>query len=90
MQHSMTLTTRNQADVLERVLRVTRHRGFLVQSMQIEQFGNPEFKGYTIELKVQSQRPIAHLTSQLVKLFDVEQVSLKQLQAVATPDVALA
>lgn len=90
MQHSMTLTTRNQADVLERVLRVTRHRGFLVQSMQIEQFDSAESNGYTIKLQVKSQRPIAHLTNQLVKLFDVEQVSLKQLQAVATPEVALA
>ncbi len=90
MQHSMTLTTRNQADVLERVLRVTRHRGFLVQSMQIEQFDSSEYNGYTIELVVTSQRPIAHLTNQLVKLFDVEQVSLKQLQAVATAEVAFA
>ena len=90
MQHSMTLTTRNQADVLERILRVTRHRGFLVQSMQIEQFNDQEQSGYRIELSVTSERPIEHLTNQLVKLFDVEQVQLTQLQAVASPKAAIA
>ncbi|GDY26238.1 acetolactate synthase 2 small subunit [Agarivorans sp. Toyoura001] len=90
MQHSLTITTRSQADVLERVLRVTRHRGFLVQSMHIEHEVQHLPAGYAIELTVTSERPIAHLTNQLVKLFDVEQVTLKQLQAVASPEAAIA
>ncbi len=90
MQHSLTITTRSQADVLERVLRVTRHRGFLVQSMHIEHICTQQPASYAIELKVSSERPIAQLTNQLIKLFDVEQVQLKQLQAVAPQKMAMA
>ncbi|WP_432454872.1 MULTISPECIES: acetolactate synthase 2 small subunit [unclassified Agarivorans] len=86
MEHALTIETRNQADVLERVLRVTRHRGFLVQSMNIEL----NAKIYSIELTVSSERPVAQLYNQLIKLFDVEQVTIQQLQVMPAAKVVMA
>ena len=56
-------------EVLERILRVTRHRGFKIDSLQwTNETGE-------LLLTVSSQRELHLLESQLIKLFDVKEVS---------------
>ncbi|MEZ9368691.1 acetolactate synthase 2 small subunit [Shewanella sp. 10N.286.51.B2] len=68
MMHSVELTLHNQPEVLERVLRVTRHRGFSIinMNMQLNEAGS-----VTLHFDVKSERVIELLTHQLNKLIDV-------------------
>lgn len=75
-----TTSTLDQArfrpEMLERVLRVVRHRGFQVCAMNMSPMidaGN-----VNIELTVASQRPVDLLSSQLSKLMDVACVEILQ------------
>ena len=77
MQHQLALQARFRPETLERVLRVVRHRGFQVCSMNMASAGNPE--NIHIELTVASPRPIELLFSQLSKLVDVACVEVQQL-----------
>ncbi len=59
----------NQApESLERVLRVVRHRGFKIQTMNVEQKNAEQF---SIQLHLHGHRPITQLNNQLTKLIDV-------------------
>ena len=62
------LIVNQSPEILERVLRVARHRGFKVELL--------DWKHETGELflTVSSQRELSLLTSQLIKLFDVNEV----------------
>jgi acetolactate synthase regulatory subunit len=66
--NTLKLTLNSSPEVLERVLRVARHRGFKVELMswQSEQS--------TLEITVSSERNIRLLSKQLEKLIDVTQV----------------
>ncbi|QIZ78054.1 acetolactate synthase 2 small subunit [Ferrimonas lipolytica] len=66
-QHTLYIEMNPSAEVMERVLRVTRHRGFTVANMQME-LGNAIS---SMEVTVNSERPIDQLTRQLDKLIDV-------------------
>lgn len=55
-------------EVLERILRVVRHRGFKVELL------NWKDETSQLLLTVSSERSINLLTSQLIKLFDVTNV----------------
>ncbi|MFM2485455.1 acetolactate synthase 2 small subunit [Celerinatantimonas yamalensis] len=72
-QHSFAMQTRATPEVLERVLRVTRHRGFQIQSMQVDEIDNRQ--ALRIRLTVYSERPISLLLNQLNKLIDVAQIN---------------
>ena len=76
MQHQLALQARFRPETLERVLRVVRHRGFQVCSMNVVNAANCE--NINIELTVESPRPIELLFSQLSKLVDVARVELQQ------------
>ncbi|RPH25219.1 acetolactate synthase 2 small subunit [Buttiauxella warmboldiae] len=76
MQHQLAVTARFRPETLERVLRVVRHRGFQVCSMNMATAGNSD--DINIELTVASLRPVELLFSQLSKLVDVGRVEIQQ------------
>ncbi len=76
MQHQVALQARFNPETLERVLRVVRHRGFQICSMNMETA--PDAQNINIELTVASQRPVELLFSQLRKLVDVACVEIQQ------------
>ncbi|GAM65374.1 acetolactate synthase small subunit [Vibrio ishigakensis] len=60
--------------LLERVLRVVRHRGFTVR--QVAGTQNHHSKIASVEIIVDSDRPITFLTNQIEKLWDVISVDV--------------
>ncbi len=60
--------------LLERVLRVIRHRGFIVK--QVAGTQNHESKVASVEIIVDSDRPISFLVNQIEKLWDVRTVDI--------------
>ncbi|EKZ6362120.1 acetolactate synthase 2 small subunit [Klebsiella aerogenes] len=76
MQHQVALQARFNPETLERVLRVVRHRGFQICSMNMETASDAQ--NIIIELTVASQRPVELLFSQLRKLVDVACVEIQQ------------
>ncbi len=79
MQHQVAVQARFNPETLERVLRVVRHRGFQICSMNMETATDAQ--NINIELTVASQRPVELLFSQLSKLVDVARVDIKQRAA---------
>ncbi len=76
MQHQVNVQARFNPETLERVLRVVRHRGFQICSMNMETAGDAQ--NINIELTVASQRSVDLLFSQLNKLVDVASVAVQQ------------
>ncbi|KQA20952.1 acetolactate synthase 2 small subunit [Vibrio metoecus] len=64
--------------LLERVLRVTRHRGFVIKQVAVTQ--NHESKIASVEIIVDSDRPITTLTNQIEKLWDVRTVEVTAIR----------
>ena len=60
--------------LLVRVLRVIRHRGFIVK--QVAGTQNHESKIASVEIIVDSERPISFLVNQIEKLWDVRTVDV--------------
>lgn len=60
--------------LLERVLRIVRHRGFTVR--QVAGTQNHQSKIASVEIIVDSDRPITFLTHQIEKLWDVISVDV--------------
>lgn len=79
MKHNLSIEVKQQSIALERFLRVTRHRGFNLTSMNIE---TSEEK-YIVNMMVDSDRPIYLLTQQLKKLVEVNQVEILEQQSIA-------
>ena len=65
-QHCLTIRTRNEPVVLERLLQVTRYRGFELTAMDMRPLA--EFGSMLITLNISSDKPISLLTNQLNKL----------------------
>ncbi|GAB7218872.1 MULTISPECIES: acetolactate synthase 2 small subunit [Vibrio] len=63
--------------LLERVLRVVRHRGFIVR--QVAGTQNHQSKIASVEIIVDSERPITFLTNQIEKLWDVISVDVTKI-----------
>ncbi|MBF9001066.1 MULTISPECIES: acetolactate synthase 2 small subunit [Vibrio] len=63
--------------LLERVLRVVRHRGFIVR--QVAGTQNHASKIASVEIIVDSDRPITTLTDQIEKLWDVRTVEVTKI-----------
>ncbi len=70
MIHTFSITLANKPAVLERLLRVTRHRGFTLQSLNVES----EDDNLQVRLLVNSEKPACQLYNQLDKLFDVKNI----------------
>lgn len=75
-QHQLSIEARFRPEILERILRVVRHRGFQVCSMNMAAVANTE--NINIEMTVASQRSVDLLSSQLRKLMDVACVQTQQ------------
>jgi len=60
--------------VLERILQVTRYRGFLINGMNAEV--NTGNNVATITMSVSSERPISLLVDQINKLIDIKGVKV--------------
>lgn len=67
MGYQLELTLSQQPEVLERVLRVVRHRGFTVTKMDMQLTGETA----QLQMYVESERTIELLTNQIDKLYDV-------------------
>ncbi len=63
--------------LLERVLRVIRHRGFVIKQVAATQ--NHESRVASVEIIVDSDRPISFITNQIEKLWDVRSVDVTQI-----------
>jgi len=72
--HTLRITAENQPTVMEKLLQVTRYRGFIVTGMTM--FPESDSSLLTIELSVQSDNSIEHLQYQLNKLIDITTVKL--------------
>ena len=66
--YSLALNVQQRPEVLERVLRVVRHRGFKVANLSMQLNSNNHT---SIDMLVQSEREIGLLTNQIIKLIDV-------------------
>lgn len=75
--HQLSIQARFRPEMLERVLRVVRHRGFRVCAMNMMTAANTDH--INIELTVASQRPVDLLSTQLSKLLDIACVEIQPL-----------
>lgn len=73
-QYTLAVQASFQPEVLERILRVVRHRGFRVCTMNMHT-DQQNHRDVHIQLTVESLRPVELLSSQLSKLVDVAAVS---------------
>lgn len=69
-QYDLTVQANARPETLERLLRVIRHRGFEVLDLNAQKSNQT----LTLNLKLQSIRPLSLLTTQLEKLFDVTKI----------------
>ena len=67
MEHQIDLTAQHRPEVLERILRVVRHRGFTVTQMEMQLIDDK----VRLKFTVTSDRTLDLLVSQLEKLPDV-------------------
>lgn len=78
MQHQFSIHATHSPELLERVLRVIRHRGFTVCQFNMSL---PADNGHVIfDVIVESQRAIETLRPQLTKLWDVAEVMMSSSQ----------
>ncbi|WP_028862404.1 acetolactate synthase 2 small subunit [Psychromonas aquimarina] len=81
MKYLLIIQGENCPELLERLLRVCRHRGFRVQNINGETTENE--KSLHVTLTVCSDRPVSLLTKQIEKLFGITRVAaIGQEQAV--------
>lgn len=78
-QHQLLIQARFRPEMLERVLRVVRHRGFLVSAMNMATATGINTGNMVLELTVVSPRSVDLLLSQLTKLMDVSSVEIQPL-----------
>ena len=70
MEHQIDLTTQHRPEVLERILRVVRHRGFTVTQMDMQLINDK----VRLKFTVKSDRTLDLLVSQLEKIYDVVEI----------------
>ena len=70
MEHQIELTAQHRPEVLERILRVIRHRGFTVTQMDMQLIDDK----VRLKFTVKSDRTLDLLMSQLEKLPDVIEI----------------
>ena len=70
MEHQIELTAQHRPEVLERILRVIRHRGFTVTQMDMQLIADK----VRLKFTVKSDRTLDLLVSQLEKIYDVVEI----------------
>ncbi|MFS1914470.1 acetolactate synthase 2 small subunit [Vibrio sp. 10N.286.48.B7] len=73
-RYSVDIKADDKPVLLERVLRVIRHRGFIIK--QVAGTQNHESKVASVEIIVDNDRPISFLVNQIEKLWDVRSVDV--------------
>ncbi|MEQ1975458.1 acetolactate synthase 2 small subunit [Xenorhabdus sp. SGI240] len=81
IQHQLAIKARFCPEILERILRVIRHRGFQICALNMDHITDNDNDNVNIELTVSSQRPVNLLFSQLLKLVDVAGVEIKHKES---------
>ena len=76
MMNALTIEAKNSPELLERLLRVCRHRGFTLQNINAEVDNNQQTT--QINLTVCSERDISLLTKQIDKVVGVIGITLLQ------------
>lgn len=74
MNHVLNITAHNTPAVIERLLQVTRYRGYQLTGLEMKP--RSDARSVAITLTVSGDKPIHLLTSQLHKLYDVVQLEL--------------
>lgn len=77
-QHNLQIEAQFRPEVLERVLRMTRHRGFRVDDMEMST--SADCQNLSIRVTVSSERPIQLLSNQLEKLMNVTRVEAFRME----------
>lgn len=77
-QHNLQIETQFRPEVLERVLRLIRHRGFRVDDMEMST--SVDCKNLNIRVTVSSDRAIQLLSRQLEKLMDITRVEAQVVE----------
>ncbi|MGP1627323.1 MAG: acetolactate synthase 2 small subunit [Aggregatibacter segnis] len=70
MEHQIELTAQHRPEVLERILRVVRHRGFTVTQMDMQLIEGK----VRLKFTVKSDRTLDLLVTQLEKIYDVVEI----------------
>ena len=70
MEHQIELTAQHRPEVLERILRVVRHRSFTVTQMDMQLIDDK----VRLKFTVKSDRTLDLLVSQLEKIYDVVEI----------------
>ena len=70
MEHQIDLTAQHRPEVLERILRVIRHRGFTVTQMDMQLIDDK----VRLKFTVKSDRTLDLLVSQLEKIYDMVEI----------------
>ena len=70
MEHQIDLTAQHRPEVLERILRIARHRGFTVTQMDMQLINDK----VRLKFTVKSDRTLDLLVSQLEKIYDVVEI----------------
>ena len=70
MEHQIDLTAQHRPEVLERILRVVRHRGFTVTQMDMQLIDDK----VRLKFTVKSDRTLELLVSQLEKIYDMVEI----------------
>ena len=70
MEHQIELTAQHRPEVLERILRVIRHRGFTVTQMDMQLIDDK----VRLKFTVKSDRTLDLLVSLLEKIYDVVEI----------------
>ena len=70
MEHQIELTAQHRPEVLQRILRVIRHRGFTVTQMDMQLIDDK----VRLKFTVKSDRTLDLLVSQLEKIYDVVEI----------------
>ena len=78
--HEVVIEATNTLEILERVLRVIRHRGFRIIHMNSVQMN--DCNGIKITVTVSGERSIDLLYKQLDKLFDVRKLSVQHITTI--------
>ena len=74
MKYLMIIQGDNSPELLERLLRVIRHRGFYVQKINAECTENR--KSLHVTVTITSDRPVSLLSKQIEKIFGITQVAV--------------
>lgn len=74
MNHVLNITTNNTPAIVERLLQVTRYRGYELAGLEL--VSHADASSLSITLTVRSDKPIQLLTNQLHKLYDIQQLEL--------------